>query len=296
MSSSKKKSKTHVISSRKKNTTTNGARNGHDVISKLDGLRSSVKSEHAKVDHPSSKKNYQIMAVVIIIVVGSAGLVFLYNPNVFTQSPPPSSLPPKFQALGGFKVDASASYQPVIINGKVSVVYVGGEFCPYCAVERWALVMALEHFGNFTNLGQITSDELSVPTYKFDGSSYTSSQVNFQPVEEYGNSKDSNGNYIKINSLNSLQQTLFSKYAGGYFPFVCIGGCLYQVGAGPNLNPSSFNKYTFSEVTTQISQKTGLYSVINAESNVIINQITEILNSLSSTTATSASTSISASM
>ena len=148
--------------------------------------------------------------------------------------------------------------------------------------------MALSQFGTFSNLGQIISDESSVPTYKFDGSSYTSTQINFQPVEEYGNTKDSSGYYVKINSLNSLQQTLFNKYAGGYFPFICIGGCIYQIGGGPNLNPGSFSQYNFNGIQSQISSKTGLYSVINAESSVIINLINQILSTRSSTTTTTA--------
>jgi len=44
----------------------------------------------------------------------------------------------------------------VATNGVVS--YVGGEYCPYCAIQRWALLVALSKFGSFTNLdGQVIS-------------------------------------------------------------------------------------------------------------------------------------------
>jgi len=33
------------------------------------------------------------------------------------------------------------------------VVYIGAEYCPYCAVERWPLIVALNRFGTLTNLG-----------------------------------------------------------------------------------------------------------------------------------------------
>lgn len=40
---------------------------------------------------------------------------------------------------------------PLEINGKPAVVYITAEFCPYCAIERWGLVIALMRFGNFTD-------------------------------------------------------------------------------------------------------------------------------------------------
>jgi hypothetical protein len=34
------------------------------------------------------------------------------------------------------------------------MLYIGAEYCPYCAAERWPLVMALSKFGTFSNLPQ----------------------------------------------------------------------------------------------------------------------------------------------
>ena len=42
-------------------------------------------------------------------------------------------------------------------DGKPHIVYVGGEYCPYCAAERWAMVSALSRFGTFRGLGFIHS-------------------------------------------------------------------------------------------------------------------------------------------
>ena len=44
---------------------------------------------------------------------------------------------------------------PLTDHGLPAVVYVGAEFCPYCAVQRWALLVAFSRFGTFSNLGQI---------------------------------------------------------------------------------------------------------------------------------------------
>src|SRR3954451_4156292 len=41
--------------------------------------------------------------------------------------------------------------------GKPKVLYVGAEYCPFCAAERWPVVVALSRFGTFTNPGPPTS-------------------------------------------------------------------------------------------------------------------------------------------
>src|ERR1039458_3037960 len=43
-------------------------------------------------------------------------------------------------------------------SGKPEVFYLGAEFCPYCAAERWSVVIALSRFGKFSNLHITTSD------------------------------------------------------------------------------------------------------------------------------------------
>ncbi|HEY7295947.1 MAG TPA: DUF929 family protein, partial [Dehalococcoidia bacterium] len=37
-------------------------------------------------------------------------------------------------------------------DGKPQILYVGAEYCPYCAAERWAMIAALSRFGTFSNL------------------------------------------------------------------------------------------------------------------------------------------------
>jgi hypothetical protein len=46
-------------------------------------------------------------------------------------------------------------------NGHPEFFYAGGEFCEFCATERWAILNALGRFGTFSHLNQIRSyDEL----------------------------------------------------------------------------------------------------------------------------------------
>ena len=67
------------------------------------------------------------------------------------------------------------------------VVYVGGEYCPYCAAERWAMVMWLSRFGTFTNLHEIQSSsndiDANTNTFTFYKSSYTSQYIDLSTNE-----------------------------------------------------------------------------------------------------------------
>ena len=73
-------------------------------------------------------------------------------------------------------------------GGKPAVVYVGADYCPYCAAERWALVMALSKFGTFSDLTGTTSSATdtnpSTPTFSFYGSTYTSKYLTFLSDEQ----------------------------------------------------------------------------------------------------------------
>jgi Domain of unknown function (DUF929) len=84
---------------------------------------------------------------------------------------------------------------PVAVNGaakltsggKPEVLYMGYEWCPYCAAQRWAAVVALSRFGTFTGLGLTTSSSTDVyantHTFTFANATYTSQYVAFVPVE-----------------------------------------------------------------------------------------------------------------
>ena len=38
-------------------------------------------------------------------------------------------------------------------GGKPEMLYIGAEYCPYCAAERWAMIVALSRFGTFSGAG-----------------------------------------------------------------------------------------------------------------------------------------------
>lgn len=118
---------------------------------------------------------------------------------------------------------------PLVIDGKPGVFYLGGEFCPYCAAERWALTVALARFGSFSNLGEMASpsrDQFpSTPTLTYYRSRFTSPSVAFQPVERYSNVVNpATGYYYRLESLTPAQKRLVDTYyRPAYLPGVTAG-------------------------------------------------------------------------
>ena len=51
----------------------------------------------------------------------------------------------------------SISGTALTANGKPEMLYIGAEYCPYCAAERWAMIVALSRFGTFKGLATVHS-------------------------------------------------------------------------------------------------------------------------------------------
>ncbi|MGD1054411.1 MAG: DUF929 family protein, partial [Candidatus Dormibacteria bacterium] len=147
-------------------------------------------------------------------------------------------------------------------SGKPEVIYVGGEFCPFCAAERWSMIMALARFGTFTGLKEMSSsstdEDPNTSTFTFVDSSYSSQWVDFMPVEE----EDQNQNPLQ--TLSSTEQQIFTTYdqqpytssQAGYpgFPFLDIGGdyILYNT----SFDPSILQGLTWKQIATDLGDLT----------------------------------------
>jgi hypothetical protein len=112
-------------------------------------------------------------------------------------------------------------------NGEPILVYVGADYCLYCAFQRWSLIMALMRFGNFTNLEYMHSSvgDGNYATFTFTKSSYQSNYVVFQPYEL----EDRAGN--KITTLPTNYTSAFVQYGKSAFPFLNFANEYYISGA-----------------------------------------------------------------
>jgi thiol-disulfide isomerase/thioredoxin len=127
-------------------------------------------------------------------------------------------------------------------GGKPEVLYVGAEYCPYCAAERWAMTVALSRFGTFSGLhfthSSSTDAYSNTPTLTFYKSSYTSKYLSFTPVEWFN--RNGNGTSDTLQPPTATQMAIFQKYdaapyvpstSAGSFPFVDLGNKYLIVGA-----------------------------------------------------------------
>jgi hypothetical protein len=130
---------------------------------------------------------------------------------------------------------------PLTAGGKPRLVYVGAEYCPYCAAERWAVVVALSRFGTFTGLGQTASSPSDVfpntATLTFHGSSFSSDYLSLTAKEVQSNQvKD--GQYTPLDTLSAEDEAVVKKYDGppyvqssGGIPVMILGGRFLISGA-----------------------------------------------------------------
>ena len=120
-------------------------------------------------------------------------------------------------------------------DGKPIVFYMGAEFCPYCAAERWPMIVALSRFGSFSNLATTSSSSTdtfpNTPTFTLHGAGYTSQYIDFQSKEVQSASG------VPLETLTADQQSLVNQFGqGGSFPFVdfanqsTVSGASYSAG------------------------------------------------------------------
>lgn len=135
-------------------------------------------------------------------------------------------------------------------DGKPQITYVGADYCPYCAAQRWSMVVALSRFGTFTNLHLTTSSSSDVypdtHTLSFYGSSYSSQYVSFLAVEE------SDRNQQKRQTPTAEQQQLMNVYdTSGGIPFLDIGNRYVAISAG--FDPTVLKDLTWQQIAAQLS-------------------------------------------
>jgi uncharacterized protein DUF929 len=115
---------------------------------------------------------------------------------------------------------------PLRQGGKPLVVYVGAEFCPLCAAERWAMVAALARFGTFHNLGATHSSSIdsdpNTATFSFHKATYSSNYLALNTVELTTN-QVVGGRYKLLEKPTALEQRLSQKYDPNSIPFVYMG-------------------------------------------------------------------------
>ncbi len=140
-------------------------------------------------------------------------------------------------------------------DGKPEITYIGAEYCPYCAAERWALAVALTRFGTFSHLSGTHSSSTDVypntQTLSFYGSSYSSPYVDLQAVEEATN-QQAGGAYQALSAPTAAESALLSAYdPQGNIPFLDIGN-KYVIN-GASYSPQLLQGLSRSQIAAQLN-------------------------------------------
>jgi Domain of unknown function (DUF929) len=187
------------------------------------------------------------------------------------------------------------SGQPVLMeDGKPEVLYIGGEFCPYCAAERWAIAAALSRFGALTGLRFIHSSPADVPpsvaTLSFAHAGYDSRYLAFTPVEWYGEAEDPSTPFRHVYLQQPTQQeaALFSHYGNGAIPFLDIAN--QYVLPQTSYLPSTLAGLSWSQVVSDMHDPASAAGrAIDGAANILSAAICKVTHGRPGSVCTSAS-------
>lgn len=253
---------------------------------------------------PSSARILIVIIVIVLIVVGSGVGYLIYSQKSQTTTTTstvcttcigqqvPAALYQNMSGISSFTLSTIGKGQGVTAptsisgasaltdNGKPEVLYIGGDFCPYCAAERWSLIIALARFGTFSNLTLMLSSPTdpagsNMATFTFLNSTYSSQYISFVAIEAY----DRSGNPLQ--TVPPADSTIQSKYDSGLtIPFVDLGNLYYVVGAqylpkylftGESLSNAPYN---WTQIGSQLNNpSSSTAKAVDGTANTLISAI-----------------------
>lgn len=242
--------------------------------------RSQARTKGRKQSQSNMRQWLLIGGVLLIIAIIIGAFVIISNQQSGSPGGPTKASSQVFNAVtkvdpnvlttvgtGGVQnpLHAVKGSLPVLAgpNGKPQFFYAGGDYCPYCAAERWAIIVALSRFGTFSHLDQIQSAENNISTFTFYHSAYNSPYIDFVPLELYGNNVDSSGSYAVLQTPTADQQKLIDTYdappyssSDGSIPFVDIANKYVLSGATYSLQVlfnSSSQSLSWQDIAKSLS-------------------------------------------
>jgi thiol-disulfide isomerase/thioredoxin len=164
-------------------------------------------------------------------------------------------------------------------DGKPVVTYIGAEYCPYCAAERWGIAVALSRFGTLSNLSATHSASNDVypntQTLSFYGSKYSSPYLDFEPVEEATN-QAVGGSYAILQQPTAAEANLLTRNdPQGSIPFLDIGNKYVVIGA--SYSPQVLAGLSQAQIAAQLANpKSPVAQAIDGTANEITAAITQV--------------------
>ena len=163
--------------------------------------------------------------------------------------------------------------------GKPEMLYIGAEYCPYCAAMRWSMAVALSRFGTLTPLHGIHSSSSDVnpntATLTFYKTGYHSKYLSFTPVEVETVSR------APLQNPTQAQNAVWAKYepdanTRGY-PFIAFSN--KQVMKGPIYDAAVLQGKSWSQIAAALKDPTSpVAQSVNGAANYITGAICQMTN------------------
>jgi hypothetical protein len=175
-------------------------------------------------------------------------------------------------------------------GGKPEMLYIGAEYCPYCAAMRWSMAVALSRFGTITTPlrgihSSATDTDPNTATLTFYKAGYTSNYLKFTPVENLTVSKG------PLQNPTKEQNALWAQYepnpsTRGY-PFIDFGNKLVM--KGPIYNPAVLAGKSWSQIAAALKDPASpIAQSVNGAANYITGAICRMTNNQPSSVCSSA--------
>lgn len=244
-----------------------------------------LRAEAAGKDRQRTQVIAASVAVVVVVIAVVLGVVISNRPQDAPAASGGAAALAALEKLPASVYDSAAAPTPaqappkveggtaLTQDGKPKVLYVGAEYCPFCAMERWALIGALSRFGTFTGITETTSSSTDVhpdtPTFSFKDATYTSDVVAFQAVETQDRE------HKPLQTLDGENLALFQKLnPGGGIPWVTYGGT--HATSGATVDANAFEGKTYDQIIAGIRDPSSdIGKTVTPAINMITAQICE---------------------
>jgi hypothetical protein len=253
-----------------------------------------IMGRRARIQNRKRSRLIMLVSLLAVTVIALIAFALLVNASLRTPyanyiyQPVPNSLYQQIAAVNDSTLSAVGSVAGVAsprqingtaldLNGRPEVLYIGAEYCPYCAVERWALLIALSRFGTFSGLQYMLSSSNDVnantPTFTFWNATYTSEYVSFVPVEEFNRTNEQTPWHL----LNATEENVMSRYRTGGFPFVDLGNKYVVNGVQSSIDLSANDGYNWTKIITSLNDpNSAIAQQIDGAANKLVTTMCKI--------------------
>ncbi len=224
------------------------------ILAKVTGLGSSPSSVSPAAGSPVTAALTRKLTSVPLSTLAAA-------PTVALQASPQAITDPRLTAAG-----------------KPELLFIGAEFCPICATERWAMYVALSKFGTFSPPpGQIHSSvtDGDIQTVTFYKTTFTSPYFTFTPVETTTNQPSGNY-YVTLQTPTAAQMKLWEAHTSQSFPWLDFAGKAELTAA--QFNPALLQGMSFDQIASSVgNNSTVIGANVDGAAKVLVQTICSTL-------------------